>query len=161
MSPQPLSRVKGLYSFEILDLLVKEIPNNLFAWIGQFFQYALKGEKDLAIQSVTNEMENGAKWHELNALFMAECYSLIGEKTKAIEWCEKAVRQEPDDLLARIMLTVVYSWSGRDEEARAEAAEVLRIHPKFSLKKFPMGVGYKNQEDKERLIRALHKAGLE
>jgi tetratricopeptide (TPR) repeat protein len=87
-------------------------------------------------------------------------YAYTGKYEEAITWCEKAVRQEPNDMIARIMMTVVYSFSGRDEDARVQAAEVLRIQPKFSLKKFPKEVGYKNQEDKERLIRALHKAGL-
>jgi adenylate cyclase len=60
-------------------------------------------------------------------------YGHMGQYDEAITWCEKAVRQAPDSLLARIMMTAVYSWSGRDEEARAEAAEVLRINPNFSL----------------------------
>ena len=58
------------------------------------------------------------------------------------------------------MLTQIYSMSGREEEARAEAAEVLRISPKFSLKKYEKKVTYKNQEDKELLIDSLRNAGL-
>jgi hypothetical protein len=59
-----------------------------------------------------------------------------------------------------LFLAAVYSLAGRDEKARIEAAEVLRINPKFSLEKFAKSVTYKNQEDKERLISALRKAGL-
>jgi len=87
-------------------------------------------------------------------------YAYTGQYEEAIEWCEKAVRQEPDDLLARIMITAVYSWSGLDEEARVEAAEVLRIQPKFTVKKWEKKLKYKNQEDNERAISALRKAGL-
>ena len=83
-------------------------------------------------------------------------YCNTGQYEEAIAWCEKAVREEPDSLWARIMMTVVYSMSGRDEEARAEAAEVLRINPKFSLKKSP----YKKKTDRERFLGALRKAGL-
>ncbi len=54
----------------------------------------------------------------------------------------------------------IYSFSGRDEEARAEAAEALRINHRFSLKKWEKRVTYKNKEDGERGIRALRKAGL-
>ena len=42
-------------------------------------------------------------------------YGYTGQYEEAITWCEKAVRQDPNDLLARIMMTVVYSLSGRDE----------------------------------------------
>jgi TolB-like protein/Tfp pilus assembly protein PilF len=87
-------------------------------------------------------------------------YTMTGHYEEAITWCEKAVRQEPNDLFARIMMTAVYSWSGRDEEAQVEAAEVLRIQPKFSVKRWEKRLKYKNQEDNKRAISALRKAGL-
>jgi adenylate cyclase len=87
-------------------------------------------------------------------------YGWTGQFKEAITWGEKAVRQKPDDLFAHLMLAVVYSFSGREEDARVEAAEVLRINPKFSLEKYSKRVTYKNQEDKERFIIALRKAGL-
>jgi tetratricopeptide (TPR) repeat protein len=87
-------------------------------------------------------------------------YGYTGKYEEAIAWCEKAVRQAPDSLLARMMMTVVYSFSGRDEEARAEAAEVLRIQPKFTLKKLEKKLTYKRKEDRERFLGALRKAGL-
>jgi adenylate cyclase len=59
-----------------------------------------------------------------------------------------------------MMMAVVYSFSGRDEEARAEATEILRIQPKFSLKKFEKKLTYKREEDREKFIGALRKAGL-
>jgi len=83
-------------------------------------------------------------------------YAFTGQYEEGIKWCEKAVREEPDALYARIMMTVVYSWSGQDEEARAEAAEVLRIQPKYTIKKSR----YKRKEDGERFDGALRKAGL-
>jgi TolB-like protein/Tfp pilus assembly protein PilF len=88
-------------------------------------------------------------------------YGYTGHYEDAVRWCEKAVRQAPDSLYARIMMTVVYSFSGREEEARAEAAEVLRIQPKFSLEKFEKKVTYKREQDRERFLEALRKAGLE
>jgi adenylate cyclase len=80
-------------------------------------------------------------------------YGATGQYDQGIAWCQKAIHMEPDSLLARIMMTAVYSWSGRDEEARAEAAEVLRINPDFSLEKFAKKAGPK-------LVSALRKAGL-
>ena len=87
-------------------------------------------------------------------------YAFMGRYEEAITWCEKAVRQEPNDLLARMMMTVVYSLSGRDEKAQAEAAEVLRIQPKFSLEQLRKRLTYKREEDRERVLGALRKAGL-
>ena len=87
-------------------------------------------------------------------------YGWTGQYEEAITWCKKATRLEPNSLYARIMMTVVYSLSRREEEARAAAAEVLRINPKFSLEKFEKKVTYKKKTDKERVIGALRKAGL-
>ena len=83
-------------------------------------------------------------------------YAFTGQYEEGIKWCEKAVREAPDSLYARIMMTVVYSWSGQDEKARAEAAEVLRIQPKYTISK----QRYKRNEDSERVNSALRKAGL-
>jgi adenylate cyclase len=80
-------------------------------------------------------------------------YGATGQYEEAIKWCEKAVRQEPDSFFAHLMMTAVYSWSGRDKDAQAEAAEVLRINPKFSLDKFEKKAG-------KPLVKALRKAGL-
>ena len=84
----------------------------------------------------------------------------IGQYEEAIPWGEKAVRQEPNSLLARVWMAVIYVSSGREEEARAEAAEVLRIQPKFTLKGFEKRLTYKRKEDREKFLDALRKAGL-
>jgi adenylate cyclase len=97
-----------------------------------------------------------------NILFgLGISYAYTGQYEEAIKWCEKAVRQQPDDIFAHLLLAAVYSFSGREEEARTEADEVLRINPKFSVEKFAKRARYKNQVDRERLINALRKAGLE
>ncbi|MBW2608523.1 MAG: tetratricopeptide repeat protein [Deltaproteobacteria bacterium] len=87
-------------------------------------------------------------------------YGWTGQYEEAITWCEKAIRQKPNSLLAHLMMTVVYSLSGREEESRAEAAEVLRINPKFSLKKWEKKLTYKKETDREKILGALRKAGL-
>ncbi len=93
-----------------------------------------------------------------NYLFgLGVAYCWTGQYEEAIKWCEKAVRQDPESFLTRLMMTMVYSESGHLEDARAEAEEVLRINPKFSLKKFEKIVTGSN---KERSIAALRKAGL-
>jgi hypothetical protein len=49
---------------------------------------------------------------------------------------------------------------GRDEEAKAEAAEVLSIHPKFSLDYFAKVNPLKCQSVLEGNIACFRKAGL-
>ena len=87
-------------------------------------------------------------------------YFGAGRYEEGIRECERAVRQEPDSFYAHLELAAVYSLSGRDEEARAEAAEVLRINPKFSLEEWEKSLTVEDQEVQERYIDALRKAGI-
>jgi len=84
-------------------------------------------------------------------------FSLVGQYGEAIKWCEKAVRQEPDNLFAHLALTAAYSMSGREKDARAEATEVLRLNPKYSLDKAEKRSKIKY---KDKWFEALRKAGL-
>jgi hypothetical protein len=49
---------------------------------------------------------------------------------------------------------------GREKEARAEAAEILRINPKFSLDYLAKTLSYKDQSQNDKVVNALRKAGL-
>ncbi|MBF8259203.1 MAG: Tetratricopeptide repeat protein, partial [Actinobacteria bacterium] len=49
---------------------------------------------------------------------------------------------------------------GREKEARKEAAEVLRINPKFTVESFMRNIPYKNPSDRDRTAQGLRKAGL-
>jgi len=93
-----------------------------------------------------------------NYLFgIAKSYAGTGQYEEAISWGKKAVLQNPNDFIAQIILTEIYCLSGRDEEARVQAAEVLRIQPKFSLKKWAKRTKGPNRE---KIIDGLRKAGL-
>jgi adenylate cyclase len=88
------------------------------------------------------------------------CYVFIGEYDKAIAICKKALHKNSDDIVGRITLAIAYSSLGREEEANAEAAEVLRISPKFTIAYAEKTWPYKNKADKDFVINALRKAGL-
>jgi hypothetical protein len=49
---------------------------------------------------------------------------------------------------------------GREKEAHAEAAEVLRVNPKFSVDSYAKILPYKDQSETDKVINALRKAGL-
>jgi adenylate cyclase len=87
-------------------------------------------------------------------------YAFIGEFEKAIAVCKKALPENPNDFVGRITLTIAYSSLGREEEARSEATEVLRIDPNFTLEYALNTWPYKNQADRDLVFGALRKAGL-
>jgi adenylate cyclase len=83
-----------------------------------------------------------------------------GRLEEAVPAFKKAVQRSPDNLMAHIGLAVTYSMMGREQEARAEAAEVLRINPKFSLERHRKSLVNPNSARVDRIIEALRKAGL-
>jgi len=89
-----------------------------------------------------------------NACFQA------GRYEEAITAHKKGLSRAPNDLVTKVGLTTAYSWAGRPEEARAQAAEVLRINPKFSVEGYGKTLQYKNQADLDRFLEGLRKAGL-
>ncbi len=59
-----------------------------------------------------------------------------------------------------IMLAFACAQSGQLEEARAEAAEVLRINPGFTIESWQRLAVFKDPKDVEHRIDGLRKAGL-
>ena len=132
-------------------------PNsaNSYAMLGHTLRMADRPRE--AIQAYTKAIRLNPIPPTFYQFGLGMSYGLDGQFEKAIQWCEKAVKQNPDDLIARLMLTAVYSMAGRDEKARAEAIEVLRINPKYSLAKAEKRAKFKY---KDKMIAALRKAGL-
>ena len=70
-------------------------------------------------------------------------------------------RKSKSNLLMPILgLTDVYMQLGREEEARAYAAEVLKIDPTFSLEGFRRIYSFKDPAHLEPILNNLRKAGL-
>ena len=80
---------------------------------------------------------------------------------KALKWGEKAVHQNPKNILSRVILCSIYSLADRMDEARAQAKEIMKINPKFSVDRFARTDPQKNQVVKKRYIDALRNAGFQ
>ena len=91
---------------------------------------------------------------------LARSYLMIGKYEEATRFYKRLLQDQPNHWSGNAGLTVTYSMMGRVEEARAQAAEVLRIYPKFSLERQAKTLRFKNPDDAERYIDALRKAGL-
>jgi len=92
---------------------------------------------------------------------LAGAYAGLGRYEDAIEVYKQVLKRSPNNLFAHVGLTVEYSAAGREEEARHQAEELLRLDPAFSLDKFSE-IGYfeDNKAQAERFIGNLRKAGL-
>jgi len=85
---------------------------------------------------------------------------VTGRLEEAIAAYKKALQRAPDNIFAHINLTVTYIMMGREQEARAEAAEVLRINPKFSVDSYAKRLVSRDQSVIDNVVDSLRKAGL-
>jgi adenylate cyclase len=91
---------------------------------------------------------------------LGNAFFVMSQYEEAAEAYQKAIQRSPDFLLVRIGLAASFGALGREKDAQAAAIEVLRIDPKFTLERFAHGLLYKDQNDADRYIDALRKAGL-
>ncbi|NOT53507.1 MAG: tetratricopeptide repeat protein, partial [Deltaproteobacteria bacterium] len=87
-------------------------------------------------------------------------YYFAGKHEEAIAPLQQYLRRYPHWLIAQVPLAAAYSELGKDTDAQAAAAEVLRINPNFSLAVHKEREPIKDPATLERHIAALRKAGL-
>ena len=91
---------------------------------------------------------------------LAWSYCLIGKYDEAIAEGKRAISVNPKDFLAHLCLICAYLSMGREEEARAHAAEILRIDPNFSVDKAERTTPLKNKDKLKRIMEQYRMAGL-
>jgi TolB-like protein/Flp pilus assembly protein TadD len=87
-------------------------------------------------------------------------YYVTGRYEEALNTLQHALPLNPQWLPTHVYLAVVFSELGREEEARAAAAEVLRLSPNSSLEGMKQRLPFKDPAQTERVLAALRKAGL-
>jgi len=83
-----------------------------------------------------------------------------GRFDEAVAAYKKSLQRAPNNFFAHLGLCATYSLMGLEQEARAEAAEVLRINPKFSLDSYAKVLICKDQSFVDNTMNAWRKAGL-
>ncbi len=87
-------------------------------------------------------------------------YAVAGRYEEARALLQRFLSRYPNNLPAHLTLAAVYSELGQAAEARAEAAEVLRLNPQFSLEVHKQRMPIKDPAVVERITAALRQAGL-
>ena len=100
-------------------------------------------------------------WWEYN---ICSLHAHLAQWDQAIEWCRKSIAAEPRTFNYSV-LAAAYAWTGRDAEARAAVAELLKLKPGYtwqqwlnSVKKLSDNPTY--QRELQPVLDGLRKAGL-
>jgi adenylate cyclase len=113
--------------------------------VGRVEEAVQVGERTLSLKALPSDDR---------CLFgVAAAYGLAGRLEEAAALHQRLLKQF-------LGLATIYSELGREAEAQAEVAEVLRLNPKFSLEVHKQRVSIKDPAVLERYIAALQKAGL-
>ena len=95
---------------------------------------------------------------------LGAAYGQTGRFEEAVSPYKKALLRgrgsEFSDIAAHLGLASAYIALGREKEARAEAAEVLRINPRFTIKGYAKTFPVLDQSRFDGYFSRLRKAGL-
>jgi adenylate cyclase len=157
-----LYSIKGEYEKALAEgeRAVALDPNgaDVYAWYAISLTFAGRPEEAIPLfQKAIRLNPFGPAWYFFN---LGNALLFTERSEEAVSAYKKALQRSPDNLLAHVLLAATYSMMGREKEARAEAAEVLRINPKFSLDYFEKTLRFKDQRLTNNFIDALRKAGL-
>jgi adenylate cyclase len=94
---------------------------------------------------------------DLDGYMLGTAYAEMRRYTEAVAVLKRCIAAYPNLLVAHFSLLAAYSEMGDDQDARAEATEVMRISPHFVLSK--QGV-FKDAAANERWYKSARKAGL-
>jgi adenylate cyclase len=143
-----------------LERAVSLDPNEAraYAYLAETLNFA--GRPDEAIGFAKRAIRLDPNYQSLTVFHLAHSYFLLRRYDEAIAAMQDAVRRNPNFPPAHRMLAVAYAELGREKEASAEVAEILRISPNASLESWRQRDPYKNRADGRRFADGLQKAGL-
>jgi adenylate cyclase len=123
--------------------------------------YVMMGRGEEAIPLLQKAIRLNPNAQGFTFANLGAAFRISGRFEEAVSAYKEAIQRAPDLISAHIGLGTTYSLIGRETEARAEAEEVLRINPKFSLDHFAKNeIFYRDQSEIDKIVNAMRKAGL-
>jgi len=145
-----------------LERAIELNPNGAeaYALLGNWLNFTGKTEEGITL--IKKAIQLDPLPPPQNLVYLAGAYTNLGRYEDSIEVYQQVLKRSPDNLFAQIGLTHAYGASDREEEARQQAEELLRLDPAFSLDKFAeiLALYSEDNADIERYIANLRKAGL-
>ena len=129
-----------------------------YAWLGLSCNFA--GRPEEAIEMGEKALRLNPHDPFLSLFTLGAAYRMMGRHVEAIATLKSVLSRNPNFIPARAHLLAAYSELGQEAEARAEAAEILRLSPNHSLEGLRQRLPFKDQAELERLLAALRKGGL-
>jgi adenylate cyclase len=119
------------------------------------------GEPSRAIEVGKTHMRLDPFCPALAPGFLGLAYYMLKEYSEALALLRECVSRAPNFRAGHVWLAATYARLAQVESAQKEAAEVLRIHPGYTIDKSQRPVAaFKSAQDAEHLFDGLRMAGL-
>jgi adenylate cyclase len=135
-------------------------PNFVWGYVGLANVLNSVGKPEEALGLVEKAIRLDPPSADLFSNSIGSTYYSAGRTEEAVAPLKRFLARRPNFLGAHLDLAAIYSELGQEAEARAEAAEVLRLSPNFSLEVHKQREPIKDPAVLERQLAALRKAGL-
>ena len=136
-------------------------PNSTTGYANLAWLLMSVGRPEEAIEAAKKVVRFDPRQVQIQGLHvLSQAYVHAGRYEEAIPVLKQVLAYNPNNYIAHWGLVVSYSELGREEEARAAGAEILRIMPQFSIEKWKPMAPYKDPAVTERFAAAMRKAGL-
>jgi tetratricopeptide (TPR) repeat protein len=112
---------------------------------------------EAAINQAIRLSPNAPAWYHWT---LARVRRLQGRAQVAIEILERRLKGFPESIAPRIELALAYAEAGRRQDARAMAAEILRINPRYIVATWANAQPYADHGIVRREMEALRLAGF-
>lgn len=109
------------------------VPNSAFGYATLGTMLNFVGQPEEALQWVKQAMRLDPRSPIMYLWTLGQTYRLMGRYEEAITAQKKALSLYPNYLPSHIHLASIYGELGLEREAQAEATEILRISPRFSI----------------------------
>jgi adenylate cyclase len=140
-------------------------PNNAFAHGFAGFSKMFAGRSEDGLADVETALRLSPRdphvpWWQLS---MCTLQVNLGHDEQAIPWCDKAAAGLPHSYLPLLHLAIANALTGRDEEAKEAAAQLLKVDPGFTIQGFA-SIHWSDDPTfnarYQRAVEGLRKAGL-
>ena len=129
------------------------VLSSIYSWMGKY---------DAAIEAVEkaerlNPRDPSHPWYALTRITAA---FVVGRYEEQVEWSQKMTEEAPDHPAGWRFLAAGYGSLGRQAEAQEACRGLLRVVPHYTIELARTSATGVREEDLERLLDGLRKAGV-
>ena len=153
--------------FAEIDAAIENNQNfaQAYATRGDMLTWAGRAAESIAEDETALRLSPRDPGRNLWQFGICHAYTHLAQWEKALEWCQKSIATDGGTWFPYVDIAAANAWLGRDAEAKAAIAGLLKVYPGFTVQRYAdiaARVTYNPTfaQQIQRIIEGLRKAGL-